>query len=798
MLRQAIRSLRSAPALTIAIIALLAVGIGGNLIVFSLIDTVLFRARPGVRDPKTLVHVWRSERGNTTSFDATSYPDFVEYRRQNEVFTHLAGQDLNSFHLFHGGSVERLEGSLVTANYFDAIGTRPAAGRFFSENEESVAVISHRLWERKFGAKPETIGAKVDINGIPHTIVGVAERNFHGYFIGANDVWVPIVMAPRFYNTPDLLTGRNSTFFLMFARLKPGVTIDHARANLAAIAKRLELAFPEENKGKEVKVTAYSPVGEPFLDDEIATLMRAVTGVFLLALIVVCANVAALLVARSAMRQRDSAIRLALGVSRSRLVAQSLVDGFLLAMGATVVSIFLWSWTSSWVQAMIPDSFNGSAVWFTFDWRLALAAFALALASTAAFALVPGVQAARVAVLPALRSGEHSTISSRNRLQQGLTVVQVALCVVLVAAAGLLWRSLGLLRALDARIHTESVLVASIDPERSGYKREQSPRVLASIVESVKNVPGVLGAAIAKKRVFDNGIVNMGNLVYGGVLEAGGAEVHTNMIGPGYFETVGIPMRSGRDFTGSDALVVIVNESFAKKFWPGEDPIGKTIHPAAAEKGMRLRVVGVVANAPYRSVFDADQPLYYVPFAQLGWGEASLHVRTAAKPMAILPGIRKAVEAVDPRIPLHAVKTLADHREENFYATRLGATLIGTMAAFTLALAAVGLFAMLSFQVARRRREIGIRMALGASLPVVVRAVVSQGLWLVGVGLAIGLVLGFAAARLLSALLYGVKAHDPMTFATAAALLALAGVAASAIPALRAARVNPVEALRHD
>lgn len=818
-LRYGLRLLARQPGFTAAAVLLLALGLGASTTVFSLLNAILIRPLPGIAEPERLTMLGRTQDGQ--GFDTSSYPNYRDYRDQNTVFSGICAFDHTAFSLSSGGVTERVPGAVVSGNYFEVLGVRPAAGRFFLGEEDRVpgrdpvAVISYRLWQGRFGADPAIVGRKLLLNARPFTVTGVASPGF----LGARtqhpvDVWVPIMAQIHANSGPASRERRDGNWLDLIARLKPGGERGQAAANLATIARRLEAAYPEQNKGKGMVVAPYHALGHPAAVHDTGVMLAILTAVTGLVLLVACANVANLLLARASTRSREIAIRLALGAGRGRLVRQMLVEGLLLALAGGLASLVVATWGAEPIFALFPPS-EGVPIPLDLspDARVAAYAAVLAALSALVFAFAPAWQASQPELAPSLKAGEAAIVGRRSRFSQGLVIFQVALCTVLLVGAGLLQRTLGNLRSIDPQMKTENMLLLSLAPGLNGYQPAAARQLYEQLLERIGGLPGVVSVTTARIVPFSQRGMSFG-WVYGDVVEQGeGLQADCNLVGPRYLGAMGIPLIAGRDFQGSDRdgapRVTIINQALARRLWPNQNPLGRTLRFGKPDSEP-WQIVGVAQDSRYRSATERVRPFYYLPADQFLMPgstalilDRTLHIRTAGNPVALVAPVRQVVRDVDPRLPLYDIKTLGGHLDASFWPQRMAATLVGVFSLLATVMATVGLYAVMAYHVARRTREIGLRMALGATAPAILGATLRRGLALAAGGLAAGLLVALGAARLLGSLLYGtllygVTPADPLTFAGVAVLLLATALAACYLPARRATRVDPMTALRYE
>ncbi|MBI3886643.1 MAG: ABC transporter permease [Opitutae bacterium] len=810
-LRHGVRTALKNPGFSLVVIGTLAIGIGVNLAVFALLDAMFLRPLPGVRHASELVLLGRAA-GNAR-FGNTSYSVFRDYRAGvAPVFSELAAFAEAEFGLASENRTDRVLGELVSANYFTTAGVRMAAGRAFLPEEDEgagrnpVVVISFRLWQERWQGDPAVIGRTVSLNGHACTIVGVAERGFRALQLpNAHDIWVPLQMRETLFPAePRALSDPGNRWLRrLVGKLAPGVTVEQAQEHLNALARALQPApAPGERLAWSHRLVEYGPFPTVNRTGPYAffSILLAIT---LLVLGAVTLNAANLFLARALARRRETAVRLALGASRGRLVRQMVAEGLIVATVAAGLGILGANTAAAWLVGQIPGDFGDPlTVDLVFGGRMAGAAAGLAALTALAIGLIPAWQGLQVNVLPALQTGEGAQTSRRSRLRSALVVAQVAVSVVLVICAGLLARSLVRAEAADPAGKTAGLLMARVEPRLNGYADVQGRQLFVRWLEAVRRLPGVERAALAAIPPFADGSMSTGP-VYGGDLDAAGAlSCNANVVADGYFDTVGLALLRGRDFSGregpSEPPTVIVNRVLAGLLWPDREPLGQLLRVAGDDR-VPLLVIGVVSeDLRLRSSSHPDEarPMYYLPVGQRPATAMSVLAATAGDPGELLPSIRAALGALDGDLPLFQVTTLAAARERTLWRHRA----VGSLAVFcsgaALLLAMVGLSAALAQDVQRRTREIGIRLAVGGSARSVLSLVVGHGMRLATGGLAAGLVLAFGVARLLRSVLIGVSPADPLTFAVATVVIAAVSVAACWLPARRAARVDPIVALR--
>ena len=784
----------------------LALGIGANTAVFGLIDTLIFRPFP-VRDPNDLA-VFTS---------AFSYPEYLDYRDRNEVFTGVMAYRQLGFRLSTKQHGEPVEGEAVSANYFAVLGLDLPAGRSFLPEEDApgsqpVAVLSHGLWQRGFGCDPAILGKTVTLNGESLTIIGVAPKSFRGMELyGApTDIWIPLSTVEEvmhFKNDPnwhDVLRRRDARWLGVTGRLKPGTTLEQAQAAMTIRADQLEKAYGKPNQGSEVRL---SPLGGARIPPKsIRFSLTLLTTVASLVLLIVCANVANLLVARASVRQREIGIRLALGAGRARLVRQLLAESVLLSGLGMASGLVVAFWTMGFLsQFRIPMGLHDLD--FNLDLRILAFALTISLLTCIAFGLAPAVQASRADPRSALQhfgSGFRCSMSS-SRLRKSLVVCQVAASVILLISAGLLLRTLRNLHNIDPGFKTENVLILPVDLTslRHGYDERQGMALYRGVLERIRGLPGVRSVAWAGDAPLTR--IHIAESFVPAEQAATGkndwGEIECNVVTPSYFEVLGIPLLRGRGFSNQDQEaapgVVIVNQTMARRYWPGADPVGKRIRVKGRIREI-FEVIGVATDAKYRTLSEESKPYAYFSLYQRYYSASTLHVKIAGDPEAMLPLVRREIEAANPDVMVSDARPLAEQIAASLAQHRVAATLLGIPGFLALMLATVGLYGVMAYFVARRTQEIGIRLALGARNKDILSLTFKEGMNLVLIGLGIGLPLALVSSRLLASWIHGVGPADAVTYIGISLLFIGAGSLAIYVPARRASKVDPMAALRYE
>jgi len=820
-LRYGSRMLLRAPGFTAVAVLSLAVGIGANTAIFSLVDKVLIRKLP-VEDPDRLVVVSasRGAGGGTGS----NFPDFVDYRDRNDVFDGLVAYMQRAMTLSEGGQAERIQGLFVSGNYFTVLRVRPALGRGFLPEEDKtpsthpVVVIGYGLWQRRFGGDPGIVGKPLSLNGHPFTVVGIAPSEFNGTVAGgAPDAYVPIMMMPQLATNPfdrsNLLFGPRSRslsgWLQVLGRLKREVSPEQAAAAMTTLGGQIARAHPNVDGSPRVEpkfLIEDGSRGHVTLLRDLRFPLQMLMAIVGLVLLIACANVANLLLARAATRQKEIAIRLATGAGRMRLIRQLLTESVLLSALGGAVGLALAVSISGLIVSFTPPNNNVFSS-LTLDSRLDLRVLAFTLAISlltgVLFGLAPALVASRPDLVPVLK--DEATVFGKQvrhlNVRNLLVISQVAISVIVLVGAGLCVRSLRNLYAIDTGFDASKVLVMSVDVGLSGYDRERGLQFYSELLERVRRLPGVDAVSLATQIALGDG--------FGAMMRAEGytpkpgedTSSDFNQVGPDYFRVMKIPLLEGREFGQSDTtgtpLVAVINQTAARRFWPGQSAIGRRVIVGRPPDDQARVVVGVAKDSKYRRLTEEVRPAVFTPFFQRYRGDMTLHVRTTGEPAAMLAGVRREVQALDASLPLYNTRTLEEQKTSSLYTSRLAATLLTMFGLLALLLAAVGLYAVMAHTVKRRTREIGIRLALGAQRHQIRRLVMLEGTTIITIGLVLGVGGALVAARLVETFLYGVRPTDPIAFASAALLLAVVALLANYLPARHAARTDPIVAMRH-
>jgi macrolide transport system ATP-binding/permease protein len=801
-LRYGARTLVSRPGFALTAVLMLALGIGANATIFSWIDGFILRPITGAVHADRLVSV----HGTTlTRRDiSVSYPNFADMReRMPESLEGMTAIRLVALNVRTDGDPERAWGELVTSDFFSVLGVAPVHGRLFGPEDgrapgaSPVVVLSHAYWLRRFDGDLSALGRVLAVNGQPFTIVGVAPPDFDGAMPAmAVDLWVPMMMQQAIV-PGDRLTARGNAWLTVLARLAPGADVPRVQVELSAVAAELEAEYPEVNEDRGVAVYPLWRDPQSAAGDlgPVLGLLLAVTAVLLL---IVCANLASLLLARGTGRAREVAVRLALGATRGRIVRQLLTESLLLAIAGGAAGVVVAYWGSQLIWLFVPPSPLPIDASVSPGRTMLVLSLTLAVMTTVLFGLLPALQTTRPALVPSLKE-VRGVVGGRWWVRSTLVVAQVALSVVLLVGAGLFVRTFENTRTADVGFGIEHGLIASIDLQAGGYDEARGVRLFRDLLGNAQALPGVASAALARDVPLKLGSGSDTSVTVEGYEPAPGEEItiYYDRITPDFFETMEIPVVAGRPFTDADdddgPLTVVINETMARRYWPDGDAVGGRV-----DLGDWATVVGVVADVTYTTVGAPPVSYMYLPLYTFYRPDMTLIVRTdTADPGATLGSIRAAVRTLDPDLPVFDVRTMAEHKQAATFLTRLAAMLLGAFGSMALLLAGVGLYGLLAFVVGQRTQEIGVRVALGAGAGDIRRLVVWHGLRLTAVGAAAGLALAVLLFPLASSQLVGVSATDGVTYAVATLVLLAGGVAASYVPARRAARVDPIQALRY-
>ena len=803
--RYAVRELRRSPVFSITAILSIAIGVGGTAAIYSMANALLYSAPPGVREADRVVNIGRTQDGG--GFDNFSYLTFTEYRDRNSTFASLAAVELapTAVSLRRDDGGEAVEAGLVSGTYFTVLGARPALGRFFLPEEDrtpqthAVTVLSHRFWSERLGADSGVVSRALVLNGVPFTVVGVAGEGFHGASITAPDLWVPMMATPWLGGSVEQLTeSRRSAWVMAVGRLKPDVDLNLAQADLSTIAAQLLQSYPEAYEGQGVRVLPLSlfPGDLQRLIGLFMTFLFVLTG---LVLVIGGTNVAGMLLARSAARRREIAVRLAIGASRARLVRQLITESVVLFVVAGALGALLARWVVAGLMALIPTLPFQVAFTPSIDWRVVTFALAVAVIAGLVAGLAPALQSTRPSLAPELRSDIRSS-GRRQRLRSGLLVMQVAFSMLLLVVAGLFGRALVQARAIDAGFEHRGVHVATLDLGMVNHTPETGRQFADRLLAGAGALPGVESVALSRAIPLGGSGMGLGAIIVDGHAPPGGDsgwEADWNIVTPAYFDVLRIPLLKGRGFTTMDRAgspdVAILNETLASRIWPGEDPIGKTFR----NEDRTVTIIGIARDAKYRSLGEEPRAFIYVPLSQRYNGSLSLFARTDPG-LSMTAPLRRLVAGLDPSLPILSSQPLAEHTAVGLFPQRVALWVATSLGGVALLLALIGIYGVTAYSVAQRTREIGIRIALGSPRGSVLGMVLGQGIRLIVVGVAAGVAAAIAATRLLESLLFGVSGSDPVALGGASLLLLSAAMIASWVPARRASRVDPMVALRQE
>ena len=805
-LRYSFRQLLRSPGFSLLAVLCLTLGIGANAAVFGWLEGILFRPYPAVAHQERLFALAGTARGETDP-GGISWPDFQDLRRHCSLCEDAFVSKITGSTLSVGDHAETARGSIVSANYFDAISVHPILGRGFEPGEDvgsnshPVVVISYHMWRDRYKGDPQIVGKMQRFNNVPHTIIGVTPEGFYGTFVGlAIQFWAPASMEETFEGGGYKLDDRGARWIEAYARLKPGISRSQARQEISAIAARLETTYPATNRGRSIGIwplwqTPFNNAG-----DMLPTL-QVMVAVVAFVLLIACANVGNLLLVRSFTRRHEMTVRLAIGASRVRLVKQLLTEGLLLSALGTAGGLLVAYWCRNALVLLLPAR-SGVAMYLPgrMDARVMAISTGVCLLVTFIVGTIPAFQTRHLDLAGTLKSDSSGVVAARGRawMRSGLVILQVTLSFVLLVGAALLLESLEKIRSTNPGFTTTSVVTTGVPLVAAGYDVPRAKIFQDQLIDRLTTLPGVQSAAFAS-------ITPLGYIPYSSTpIAVDGYKpsldeqpsVEYNQVGPSYFATLGIPLFSGREFGRSDdenaPLVAIVNQTMVTRYWAGQDPVGRRLQM----KGRWARVVGVVADSKYESMRETPRPFFYVPLRQDFVRQPALNIRTNQPLSSIRAALIQEVHALDPNLALYEMITLQEQVSRSTSPQLVAVTLVSMLGGLAVLLAGVGLYGVMSYAVAQSTCELGLRMALGAGGANVLRLVISRGLRLTAGGILFGAIVALALTRLLGQLLYNVSPHDPVIFGVAFAVMTTTAILACLLPAWRAARTDPARILR--
>ena len=809
-IRYAGRALLQRPGFSLIAVLTLALGIGANTAIFSLVNTVLLRSLPFERPDEVFA---MNMRRKDDTMSALSYPNYIDFRDRNEVLSGLLVYRFVPLSLSRSGGNERIWGYEVSGNYFDVLGVKPLHGRTFLPEEDKtrlthpVVVLSYDSWQRRFGGDPGVVGTDILINDRQFRVIGIAPEPFKGTEqVYEAELWVPTAMMDWVEPGSNSLDERGANNFFGIARVKPGIESSQAEASLNLLAEQLAKEYPDTNEGQSVRL---GPPG--FIIPELRGAVVSFTWVLMaavaLVLLVTCTNLAGLLLARATERRREIAIRLAMGASRVRLIRQLLTESLLLSIVGGAAGLLLAIWIVKVLLALKPPIDFPLTIDLGLDWRVLLFSAGVSLVAGAVFGLAPALQSTRPNLLNALKDTSAQGGAGRTRLRSVLVVAQIAISLMVLIAAGLVVRTLQQLQTMNPGFDPQNALTMSFDLSLQGYDAARGEQFYRQLPERVRALPGVKSAAVSSYIPLSLNYNSRNIYVEGEPVERGGnaPSAMNAAVGPRYFETMGTPIVSGREFTEHDVekseQVAIVNETFVRRLMPAvnspAEAVGKRVSFGDAN-GPFMRIVGVARDGKYFNIAEDPRSFLWSPLTQEYMSSGSLMVRTTGNPEPVFAAVRGEVQALDPNLPLFDVKTLSEHMRLALFPARVAAMVLGVFGMVALLLSAIGIYGITSYAVAQRTHEIGIRMALGAQWADVLRLVLNHGLKLTLIGAAIGLIGAYMATRAITSVLYGVSATDPLTFVSVSVLLIGVALVACYVPARRATKVDPLVALRNE
>src|ERR1700730_747158 len=806
-IRYGVRMLMKAPSVSIVATIALALGIGANTAIFSVVNAVLLRPLP-FSNSEQLMMVWETDSTRGYSRGSASYPNFVDWREQNQVFEHMASYHTNDFIMTGRGEPTRLQGAVVNSDLFPLLGAAPVMGRAFHPDEDKpgesgrVVLLSQELFQKRFNSDQNVVGQSMVLDGKNYTVVGVMPQAFQ-FPIQDEPVEFWTTVAIDREGKEPITDERGAHYMNVIARLKPGVTKEQAQAEMTNISARLEQQYPDKDLHKSSRV---EPALEALVGD-IRPALLILLGAVGCVLLIACANVANLLLARAMMRHKEMAIRSALGASRMRVVRQLLTESVLLSLAGGALGLVMAVWWSDLLVTLGKQNIP-RALQVGLDWRVLGFTLLISVMTGLVFGLVPAFHSSRTELTESLKEGGRGSSDGarHNRIRGVLVVSELAIAVVLLVGAGLLIQSLWRLQHVSPGFEPQNVLTFSVAVPDVRYKPEKQAQFFQDLSTHIQSLPGVQSAGAVIPLPLGGDRFSLSFETEGRPVTKGDQpSADFFCIGAGYFKSLGIPLTRGRIFDDRDQhkspQVIIVNQTFAQKFFPGEDPVGKRIKPGISTdetKPAMREIVGVVGDVRNRNLSSELRPGYFLPMAQIPFNQMTVIVRTTNDPRSLITAVQNEVHSMDSEVPVFNVKTMDEHIAVTVAAPRFNTTLLAIFAVVALILTIVGLYGVMSYAVAQRTNEIGIRMALGARFTDVLTLVFKQGMILVLIGEAIGLAGAFALTRLIRGLLFGVTPTDLSTFVAVAAILAAVALLATFIPARRAANVDRLVALRYE
>jgi predicted permease len=805
-LRYGFRQMRRSPGFSVLAILCLTLGIGANVAVFSWMEGVLFRPYPLVAHQERLLALGGTARGESGG-TPLSWPDWLDLQRSCKLFDTFFVSKITGSTLSIGDRAEVTTGSIVSANYFDAIGVRPILGRGFEPGEDAgrnahpVVVISYQLWQNRFKGDPQIIGKMQRLNNVPHTIIGVAPKGFYGTFVGwAMHFWVPASMEETFEAGGYKLEDRGARWIESYVRLRPGVTRQQAQEEVSAVASRLEAAYPATNRGRGIKLwplwqTPFNNAGT------LLPTLEIMLAVVALVLLIACANVGNLLLVRSFARRHEMTVRLAIGAGPGRLLRQLLTEGLVLSAFGAAGGLLVAYLCRHALVLLFPVR-SGIAMYLPgkTDLRVLALSAGIGLITTIIVGLVPALQTRNLDLAGALKAESSGVVGARARawVRSSLVVFQVCLSFLLLVGAALLMQSLWKIRTTSPGFSTNGVVETGVSLVASGYDVPRAKAFQDELIDRLQSLTGVESVAFARMTPLGYGTYSSTPIAVDGYEPQPDEQtsVEYNQVSPAYFATLGIPLVSGREFTRADdenaPLVAVVNQTMTARYWRNQDPVGQRLQVS----GRWVRVVGVAANSKYESMREDPKPFFYVPLRQDFVRGPGLYIRTSQPLQVIAAALTHEIHSLDANLALYEMITLQEQVNRSTSPQLVAVTLVGTLGGLALLLAGIGLYGVMSYAVSQSTRELGLRMALGAGASNLFRLVISRGLTLTAGGIALGAAAGLAVTRLLGKLLYSVSPRDPRAFGLALLVMTITAVVACLLPAWRATRTDPARVLR--